>query len=401
MIQCLKNLTMNTRIKSASAFVALAALLSACGGGELPPSNFPGLTVEGNTAYLASNMVVHKFDPASGKELWRFPAVGQTYAANDGRGPFAGQPVKFKDVVVVGGAITANGSADAHIYGLRDSDGAEAWRWSVPEADERGRREFADGVATDGKLLFAANGNGTLYALDASSGTPAVVWTHKAGNKLWSKPLVVDERVYQSSLDHSLYALDAATGRQLWKFTAKASLASTPAFANGTLFVGAFDSTFYAIDAATGAKKWESKVDAWVWNQAAVSNGVVFFGDTKGRFYALDAETGARNFVAELGDTVHARPVVIGDKVYAVSSNAFAFVMPVAGKGDASGVLKADLLGADGYQRRLLASPAESSGKLLLPMLDGDVKLTAVNLSDSKKAYDLLLPTLTPAPAPQ
>jgi outer membrane protein assembly factor BamB len=386
---------MNIRIKTMSAFAALAALLSACGGGEQPPSNFPGLTVDGDHAYLASTMVVHKFDPDSGKELWRFPAVGQTFAANDARGPFAGQPVRIRDVVVVGGAITANGSADAHLYGLRDTDGVEAWRWSVPETDERDRREFADGVATDGKLIFAANGNGALYALDTSGGAPTVVWTYKTGNKLWSKPQVADGRVYQSSLDHTLYALDAASGRELWKFKANASIASTPTIADGVLYVGAFDSKFYAIDAATGAKKWESKVDAWIWNQATVANGVVFFGDTKGRFYALDTATGARNYVADLEDTIHARPLVIGDKVYVVSSNAYAFVLPVTG----SGVLKPELLDSAGYQRRLLASPAESGGKLLLPMLDGDIKLTAVNLSDRKKVYDVLLPTVTPSSA--
>ncbi len=400
MIQCPENddNTMNIRIKTLGAAIALAALLSACGG-ELPPSNFPGLTVDGDNAYLASNMVVHKFDPNSGKELWRFPAIGQTFAANDGRGPFAGQPVKYKDIIVVGGAITANGGADAHLYGLRDADGTEAWRWSVPETDERNRREFADGVATDGKLLFAANGNGTLYALDASNGAPTVVWTYKTGNKLWSKPLVADGRVFQSSLDHALYALDAATGKELWKFKANASIASTPTIDNGVLYIGAFDSKFYAIDAATGVKKWESKVDGWIWNQATVANGVVFFGDTKGRFYALDAATGARNYVADLEDTIHARPLVIGDKVYVLSSNTFAFVMPVAGKGDASGVLQAELLDSAGYQRRLLATPAVHDGKLLLPMLDSDIKLTAVKLSDRKKVYDVLLPTLTPSAA--
>jgi outer membrane protein assembly factor BamB len=393
---------MKTFLKIACVSAVSIVLLSACASGEPAPSSFPGLLVDGSSAYLASNQHVHKFDPETGIEAWRYPAVGQIFERGAAQGPFAGEPLRFKEWVIVGGAIARDGVPDAHVYALQEGTGQIAWRWSVPGQSQQDRREFADGVATDGTLLFAANGNGTLYALDPSTlenNQPKLVWSFPTGNKLWSRPVTADGKVFQSSLDHTLYALDAKTGKELWRFKANAAIASTPAYADATLYVGAFDGNFYAIDAATGAKRWESKVDAWIWNRAAVAKGVVFFGDTKGRFYALNAGTGKRNFVADLGDTIHGAPVVIGDNVYAVASNTFAYVMPVAGQGDASGVLAPSRLSDAGYLRRLLSAPAAYEGKLLLPLFDGDVKLTAIRLNDRAKAYDVTLPTATPPPA--
>lgn len=381
------------------SFAAIALVLAACSGGEAPPSSFPGLTLNGESAYLASNQHVHKFDAATGKEQWRYPAIGQTFAADDMHGPFAGEPLRFQDWVLVGGTVGMTGIPDAHIYALDEKTGALAWRWSVPGTTEQERREFADGLATDGTLLFAANGNGTLYALDPSAidgGVPKLAWQFATGNKLWSRPLVVDGRVFQSSLDHTLYALDAATGKELWRFQAGASVASTPAIADGVLYFGAFDGSFYAVDAVSGKEKWKSHIDAWVWTRATVADGAVYFGDTKGRFYALNVADGARRYVADLGGSIHAQPALVGKSLYVVSTDTFVYVLPL----DGSGVVTPQRLSDSGYLRRLTAMPIVYEGRLLLPLFDGDVKLTAIRLEDRAKAFDVTLATPTPPAAP-
>lgn len=380
-------------------FAAIASLLVACAGGEAPPSSFPGLTLDGDSAYLASNLHVHKFDPNTGRELWRYPAVGQTFAANDAHGPFAGEPLRFKDWVITAGTVGSTGIPDAHVYALDDKTGALAWRWSVPGTTEQERREFADGAVTDGRLIFVSNGNGTLYALDPAAlenGVPQLAWKFATGNKLWSRPLVVDGRVYQSSLDHTLYALDAATGSELWRFKAGASVASTPSIADGVLYFGAFDGHFYAVDAATGQEKWKSPVDAWVWTRATIVGDAVYFGDAKGRFYSLNRTDGARRYVSDLGGAIHAQPVLVGQSLYVVSTDTFVYVLPLAG----SGTAPPQRLSDSGYLRRLTTMPIVHEGRLLLPLFDGDVKLTAIRLENRAKAFDVTLATATPPAAP-
>ena len=382
--------------KPLSISLLFAFLLTACGGGgEPPPSSFPGMTIDGQSGYLANNSHVYKFDAATGVEKWRYPAVGQTFENGLTHGPFAGEPVRFDKWVIIGGAIAQNGVADAHIYALDDATGALAWRWAVPGTTDSERRDFADGVATDGKLIFAANGNGTLYALDASAldnGQPKIVWQLKTKNKLWSRPLVADGRVYQSSLDHSLYAVDAATGKELWTFAASASIASTPVIQNGVLFVGAFDGNFYALDAATGAVKWKSPVDAWIWTRARVTDDTVYFGDTKGRFYALNSADGSRRYISNLGGTIHASPLIEGDTVYVVSTDGFVYLLPKKGEG----TVPLQRFSDTGLNRRLIAAPTIVNGRLLLPLFDGDPKVSALKLEDRTKAFDVTMATATP-----
>jgi outer membrane protein assembly factor BamB len=369
-------------MKFQSAFVLLASALamSACGGGGEPaPSSFPGLSIDGGNAYLASNMLVHKFEASSGKEAWRYPAAPD---ANNPRGPFAGEPLKFNDLIIVGGTVAQNGAADARVYALSDANGSEQWRWSVPSASEKDRREFADGIVTDGKLLFAANGNGALYALDPSGGSPKLAWEYKTGNKLWAKPLVANGKVFQPSLDHTLYALDAATGKEIWKFPAGASIASTPAIKDGILYFGSFDSKFYAVNAETGAKVWESVVDAWIWNEALVEGDIVYVGDAKGKAYAINARDGSRKWATQLGGTIRAKPVLGGENVFFLSTDTYVYSVATS-NGAAKRLLES------GLTRRLIANPLVVNNTLLVPLFDGDVKLSAISLESGGKKFEL------------
>ncbi len=180
--------------------VVSTVVLVACAGGEPPPSSFPGLTVDGNNAYLASNLHVYKFDAASGKEAWRFPVTTDT--ANP-RGPFGGPPAKIGNLLIVGGTIGNAGAVDKHIYGLNESDGSEKWRWESPNATSI-HREFVDGIVAEGNVIYAASGDGNLYALDVSGDRPELKWTFTTQNKLWARPLVAEGKVYQPALDHNL-----------------------------------------------------------------------------------------------------------------------------------------------------------------------------------------------------
>jgi outer membrane protein assembly factor BamB len=52
--------------------------------------------------------------------------------------------------------------------------------------------------------------------------------------------------------DGNVYALDAATGAQLWTFTTGNVVGSSPAVANGVVYVGSQDGKLYAFDLAGG-----------------------------------------------------------------------------------------------------------------------------------------------------
>ncbi len=374
-----------TKAVRVSCLIAASALvLAACAGGEVPPSSFPGLTVDGNNAYLASNLNVFKFDAATGKEAWRFPVAQDT--ANP-RGPFGGQPIKVNGLILLGGTIGNAGAVDKYIYALNEADGSEKWRWESPVAASI-HREFVDGLVADGNIVYAASGDGNLYALDISGAQPQLKWTFTTKNKLWAKPLVAEGKIYQPALDHSLYIIDAATGKETGKFTANASLASTPALKDGVLYFGSFDQKMYAVSAETGQKIWETaQLDGWFWCEPLVNGDTVYAGDVKGKLYALDTKTGAVRWTAQMTGAIRAKPVVSGNKLYVVSFDSYLYSVdlnaaPTDGKVEPARVLE------NGLGRRLLSTPALGDGALLVPLFDGDVKVTAIDLESKAKLYD-------------
>ena len=69
-----------------------------------------------------------------------------------------------------------------------------------------------------------------------------------------------------------VYALDAATGNELWSFATGDVVVSVPTVADGVVYVGSNDNHLYALDADTGEKLWSYDTGAWVPPSVAVTS---------------------------------------------------------------------------------------------------------------------------------
>ena len=95
------------------------------------------------------------------------------------------------------------------------------------------------------------------------------VWGYEPGMTVWSSPALasVEGRALLAvgNYDHTLYALDAATGERLWMFTTGGPVYAAPVFfreGDRTLLVAAStDRLVYAIDAANGRQVWVHSVE--------------------------------------------------------------------------------------------------------------------------------------------
>jgi eukaryotic-like serine/threonine-protein kinase len=220
------------------------------------------------------------------------------------------------------------------VLALSAEDGKVAWRAQTGEdapldwGYENGDMYVSSPAVVEGTVLLGS-GDGHLYALDAETGRGK--WRVETGGRVRSSPAVSDGTVYVGSLDGSVYAADLATGALKWRFDTQGhglssarfgydrkSIQSSPAVADGLVYIGARDGSLYAIDAATGKQKWRADHGgSWVITGPAVRDGKVFVGSSDARFVqAVDAQSGREVWRASMPASVWSSPAIAGSTLY-------------------------------------------------------------------------------------
>jgi outer membrane protein assembly factor BamB len=198
-------------------------------------------------------------------------------------------------------------------------------------------------------IAAAANAQSTFRGGDNHAGTYAsaaprelhrVKWAFPTGDRIVSSPVHYDGVIYFGGDDGNVYAVDAASGRQLWKRKTGGPVPATPAIAGDLLYVGSYDGKFYALDRRTGVPRWKfvtegerrfeakglhgfqpknqtmaDQFDVFL-SSPVVADGTVYFGSGDGNLYALDAATGDLRWKFKTGDVVHASPAYADGVVY-------------------------------------------------------------------------------------
>jgi outer membrane protein assembly factor BamB len=157
-------------------------------------------------------------------------------------------------------------------------------------------------VIAYGRLYFS-NIQGDFTALEAKTGK--VVWRRALGYKAAASPAVGNSVVYMPLMSKAgtdpgpatgaVVALDAETGNVRWRFSAGA-VESSPLLLDGVLYFGTFDHRLYALDATTGRKLWSLATGDAVKGGPAYWHGAVFTGSYDGKVYAVDARNGKQRW---------------------------------------------------------------------------------------------------------
>lgn len=230
-----------------------------------------------------------------------------------------GSLLEFPPVVAFGRLYVATNAG--RFLAIEAETGKVAWK------KELGRCTAASPTVGDGVIYqplmdpspcreHREDAPGYVVALDAETGRE--LWRFRAG-VVESSPLLVDGVLYFGSWDKKMYALDATTHRVKWSFAAGDEIKDGPAYANGTIYFGSYDGKVYALDARTGRKRWSASGVANFYSTPAVAYGRVFIGNTDGRVYAFGAKTGNLLWAHATGNYVYASPAVWQRKVYAGS----------------------------------------------------------------------------------
>ncbi len=290
----------------------LTVLLSACAAP--PATNWPGLSTDGELIYFASNSHVYIVQSQSGTEATanisgqisplRFPLEA------DAKMSFYAPPALTADGLFVVGSAASSGHA---LYAADASTGSI--RWSFETA-----KPWLGGALIVDDAIFAPSGDGTLYSFDMAGNKG---WEKNLSkHALWTTPVSDGTSIYLATLDHMLYAIDAASGTVAWEKELDNGIIGSPAIVEDTLYVGTLSGNLYSIDTSDGSSNWMKPLEGSIWGTPGFGDGTLYIGTVFGRtgkFYALEAATGAVKWFKDEEGSIVAGPLVLEQQVIYVT----------------------------------------------------------------------------------
>ena len=303
-----------------------ALFLSACAGGAVRGTSWPGLATDGQNAYLADGSFVYAVKLSDGSEVWRYPG------SRNGKLTFYATPAITPDgLVIVGSAGTDHSLIALNPNDINPDTKAPVEAWKFTGAKDHW---VAAPLALNNKL-FAVNSDGNLYVLDLQDGQSVKnATTIKVSGRLWAQPTTDGERVYITSLDHKVIAVNAETYDIVWQEDLGAAVPGSAVLgADGMLYAGSLASKLEKFDPATGDHQTVLEAKNWIWSTPALDGDTLYFGDIDGNFYSFNTSNGKLNWNPVKPDAaITASPLVQNDHVLLTTESGSVFAVGKDGK---------------------------------------------------------------------
>jgi outer membrane protein assembly factor BamB len=180
-----------------------------------------------------------------------------------------------------------------------------------------------------GDRLFLTTNDGRVVALDRKTGK--VVWKRDMGYLAASSPAYGDKRIYVTILERErgrragrVAAIRAKDGKLAWSRPLASRSESSPLYDDGRIYFGAEDGSVYALRAGNGSVSWKFRAGGAVKGGLALADGKLYFGAYGGTAYAIwqrngklawSAGTSGANFGLSAGN-FYATPAVAYGRVY-------------------------------------------------------------------------------------
>jgi outer membrane protein assembly factor BamB len=306
--------------------------------------------IHGNREPILSPTRGLQVDAATGVDLppvtvnaeWAQPDNGPAHVA----GNFAGGLTRaWSRDIGKGGEFRARFTAQPLIAGghvfTMDTDGRiRAWDlsngaaiWDTPTKPKKNRSgNIGGGIAFADGRIYAATGRAEALALDAATGR--ILWRKPIDAPARSAPTVVGNMLYFCTLDQKLVGM-TTQGVQVWSYTATRAdtgvlAEASPAYADGLIVAGFESGDLACLHADTGNLAWTDNLGtlkgsasllefSTVRGAPVLDNGIVYAIGLGGLMAALDLRSGRRVWERDIagGNT----PWLAGGTLFIVSAD--------------------------------------------------------------------------------
>ena len=232
-------------------------------------------------------------------------------------------------VIAGGRAFVFDAKAYAMAFNIRNGD--RLWRRELVPNDEDDGHFLGGGLAYENGLVFATTGFAEVVAVNAQSGRD--VWRTHVDAPIRSAPTVSGGRVFVITVDNQVIALAARDGRRLWSYSGVSSQtillgSGSPAVDGGVVIAPFTNGEIAALRVDNGAVLWSDSVIAVRRTEAAASltdisgrpvidRGRVYAVGHSGILVSIDLRTGQRVWDVPVPGVY--QPWVAGDFLYATT----------------------------------------------------------------------------------
>jgi len=234
--------------------------------------------------------------------------------------------------VVVDGTVYTMDSTSL-VSAWSSADGHQLWQVDIRPKDNDSQA-WGGGVSYDGGRIFVTTGFGEILALDARTGKE--IWRIPTVSPLRGAPTIADGRVYAVTVDNELLAFSSDDGHRLWSYegipeSAVLAGSGSPAVANEVVVAPFSSGEIVALRVENGHQVWADSLSATrrfdpmstladVRGRPVIDRGRVYAISHSGRMTALDLRTGSRVWEQDIGGVF--APWVAGDYIYVLSTSA-------------------------------------------------------------------------------
>jgi outer membrane protein assembly factor BamB len=223
---------------------------------------------------------------------------------------------------------------DGVVHAFDANSGAEIWRTSFQISGDGSSSVFGGGASYDGGRVYVTTGVGDVAALEAATGKQ--VWKVRPAGPLRGSPTIALNAVYVMTQNNEIHALKADDGSPLWNESGSLGQAgvfgvAAPAVGQGTIVAGYSSGELVAYRYENGRGLWS---DALARTSLSTSVGVLTDIDAdpiidRGRVYALgqggrmaayELVSGQR--IWELNLAGISTPAIAGDWIFVLTDEA-------------------------------------------------------------------------------
>ncbi len=349
--------TMTSKIARTALVLALATGLSACGVlGKKGPRTTPTL---GNRIPILSRIEAGtKVDPSiadvavvlpPAKDNPDWPQAGYDASKYTGHLSLADNPAqvwtakvqgstnrrRLAAAPVIGGGLLFAVGTDSVVHAFDAATGADRWTYEMKFDSKLSSAVFGGGASyADGKL-YVTNGIGEVAALDARTGKE--IWRVRPAGPMRGSPTIAFNSVYVMTQDNQILSLSQLDGSTQWQeagSTAQAGVfgVAAPAAGSGTIIAGYSTGELSAYRYENGRTLWSdalarTSISTEVGSLTDIDadpiidpSGRVFALGQGGRMAAYELVTGQR--IWELNLAGISTPAVAGEWIFTLTDDA-------------------------------------------------------------------------------